>query len=520
MRRTAYSEYRSGVSSRRLLSCLVLLCLAGGGASAPVQHIYVLHTNDIQGALVPSQAWWMSRDFPPPLGNGPSALTVIGELRSQAAERGYGFVLLDAGDAFKGSPVGDFTRGQAVVDYFNRAGYDAIGVGSDDFAYGRSALESLVGASGIPWVCANIRVPGSDTAPAFLRPRIMLETGGVKVGVVGLITSYNNQLIPDSLAGDLEVGNETEIAREQVAALRAEGADIVVGLTHVGHRYEQRLAEDVPGFDVIVGGRSHTIVDPPVETPRNHTIVCQAGSRLTAVGFLDLTLDRASGRLIDYEGRIINLFAEEIPVDPGYLAELESLRAVAEEGFDEVLGHAARTLTRSDLLESPLGDLVTDAMREHSGADIALVNSSGIRADMAEGEVTYRDIYGIDEFGNSLVSGTYTGRQVREMLEIGMNEPYSIFQVSGVRFTCQPGSPFGSRIRTVTVGAAPLDPSATYRVVTSSYLGGPTGRYRVFQEGEDVSDTGFLLRDAIAAYVRRHSPVDAAVEGRITESAD
>jgi len=310
------------------------------------------------------------------------------------------------------------------------------------------------------------------------------------------------------------------VAREQIAGLRAEGADVIVGLTHIGHRYEQRLAEDVPGLDVIVGGRSHTVADPPVETPRHHTIVCQAGSRLTAVGFLDLALDCATGRLIGYEGRVINLFAEEIPMDSGYLSSLDSLRAIAESGFDKVLGRAARTLGRSDLLESPLGNLVTDAMREHAGADIALVNASGIRADMAEGDVTYRDVYSIDEFGNSLVSGTYTGRQVREMLEIGMNEPYSIFQVSGVRFSYRPAGSFGTRIRTVLVGGDTLDLSAAYRVVTSSYLGGPASRYRVFQEGEDVADTGLLLRDAIAAYVRRHTPVDATVEGRIVETAD
>ncbi|UCG43112.1 MAG: 5'-nucleotidase C-terminal domain-containing protein [candidate division WOR-3 bacterium] len=498
-----------------LRAVLVLFGAALAAWAAEVQHVYILHTNDIHGALLPSEAWWVSRDFPPRLSNGPGALEVIRAFRKQAEEEGYGFLLLDAGDVFKGTPLGDFFRGQAVVDFFNRAGYDAVGVGEYDFALGRKAFEQMVEASDMPWVSANIRVPGADTSPSFLRQHLILERGGIRFGIVGLITSYNNNVIKDSVRGDLKVLDEEKVAGEKIAEMDRLGVDAVIGLTHIGHRYEKRLADNVPGFDVIVGGRSHTALYEPVETPRNHTIVVQAASRLTAVGFLDLAVDTDTRRVVGYDGRLTSLYSEEFPGDPEYQEYLDSLRADAEKDYDEVLGKVRRELVRYEMAESPAGNFVTDAMREYFDADIAVHNSNAIRTNIPEGDVTYRDAYEIDGFDNTLVKGEYSAVQVREMMEIGLNGRYAIFQVSGVRVEYDPGAPFGSRVQSILVNGEPLDSGRRYRVVTNSYVGSGTGEYGVFRAGENVEDTSVPLRDAIARYVRRHSPVDAAVEGRI-----
>jgi 2',3'-cyclic-nucleotide 2'-phosphodiesterase (5'-nucleotidase family) len=495
---------------------LLLLVLALGLVPAATRRVRIVHTNDIHGALLPSTAWWMSRDFPPPLGGAASALGLIRELRAEAAAAGSGFLLLDAGDFYKGSPLGEHTRGMAVVDWFNRAGYDAIGVGSYDFADGIGRLRELAGAGRMPWVNANIRVPATDAAPDFLVPRIVIETGGVKVGIVGLITSYQNELVRDSLEGDLAVRSERDVARLEVGRLREAGADVIVGLTHIGNRYERRLAEEVPGFDVIVGGRSHTALRAADVTPTRHTIVVQAASRLTAVGVLDLAVDSATRTVIGYDWRLVNLFSDEFLPDPDYAGRLDSLRAAAEAGFDEVVGRAAQDIDRGDpMRESAAGNFVADAMREFAGADIAFQNPEGINRDLAEGEVSYRDCYEMDGRGNTLVVGSYTGRQVREMLEAAVSGRWSVWQVSGTRFEYDPARGQGGRVRLATVAGEPLAPDRRYRVVTNSWLGGEDGQYRVFREGEDVEDTEVPVRDALAAFVRRHSPVSARVEGRV-----
>ncbi len=477
--------------------------------------LYVVHTNDIHGALLPAEAYWLDHNFPPPLANAPGALSVIAELRREAATKGYGFLLLDGGDVFKGTPIGDFTRGQVAVDFFRRAGFDAVAVGNHDFDFGWPVLKTMVDSSGLPWLATNVRVAGTDTPPGFLKSSVLLERGGIKVGVFGLITMYLRGMVTDSQLGELDILPYYDRARDEVAGLREQGADIIIGLTHIGYSHDRRLADSVSGIDAIIGAHSHTGVRPPYETPRNHTVIQQAFSKLSTVGLLELDYDTEARTVVGYRGRLIDLMGEEVPMDREYLAWLDSTRAEAERGFDEVLGRSVRELTRGGFIETPAGNLITDAMREYAGADIALHNSAGIRANIPEGDVTYRHVYAVDIFGNTLVTGTYTGRQVREMLEVSVNGHHAIFQVSGLKMTYTKRKPVGQRVLSVTVNGEPLRPEQKYRVATNSFLAAGGGDYGVFLDGEDIEDSFLPLRDVIARYIRRHSPVDAKVEGRI-----
>ena len=112
-----------------MLSIIALFFLT---QTAPYDHIYILHTNDIEGALSPSTAWWMNPYFPPPIGNAAAAATLISEKRAEAERLGYGFLLFDSGDMFVGSPIGEFSNGKAVAEYFNYCGYDAVAPGNHD----------------------------------------------------------------------------------------------------------------------------------------------------------------------------------------------------------------------------------------------------------------------------------------------------------------------------------------------------------------------------------------------------
>ncbi len=499
------------------LGC-VFLCyrqVEAASGESPIQHILIVHTNDIHGSLVPGEAVWLDRNFPPPLANAPGALTVIRELRDSARIKGYGFLLLDGGDVFKGMPVGDFTRGQAVVDFFRVAGYDAVAPGNHDFDFGRQVLKEMVDSSGIPWIASNVRVKGTDTLPVFLRSGVIFERGGVKIGVFGLLTRYLGGMVAESLLGNLEVLPYYQVAREEVARLRQAGADIVVALNHIGYSHDRRLADSVPGIDAIIGAHSHTGVEPPDESPRTHTVIQQAYSKLSAVGVLDISFDTRSRRMVGYQGRLIDLLGEEVLKDTWYSRRLDSIRQIAERGFDEVIGFSRRELTRGGFIETPVGNLITDAMREEFKTDIAIHNSAGIRANIPAGEVTYRHVYQVDPFGNTVVTGKYTGRQVREICEVSVNGHHAIFQVSGIKMTYTLRRPIGERVLAILVNGEPLDSNRVYTVATNSYLAAGSGDYRVFAEGDSLEDSFLPLRDCIVNFIRRHSPVDARVEGRI-----
>ena len=499
-----------------LPALLLAAALSSGTATAGVQHIYIVHTNDIHGALLPTDAYWINRDFPPPLANAPGAVNVIRGLREEAQKKGYGFLLLDGGDVFKGTPLGDFTKGQSSIDFFKRAGYDAIAVGNHDFDFGWQVLKQMVDSSGLPWFATNLHVAGTDTQPSWLASGRVFERGGIKIGVFGVITKYLHGMVTDSLIGPLDVLPYNEAVRNEIAELRRQGADIIVALNHVGYSHDRYLADSVPGIDAIIGAHSHTGIRPPYESPRNHTVIQQAYSKLSTVGILDLAIDSATRRVVGYEGRLIDLMGEAVPTDVNYLAYLDSVRAVAEKGFDETLGVSKRELTRGGSDETPAGNLITDAMREYFNADIAVHNSAGIRANIPAGVVTYRTVYNVDIFGNTAVTGLYTGAQVREMLEVSIDGHHAIFQLSGAKMTYAKKKPIGQRVLSITVNGQPLDTAKLYKVVTNSYLAAGSGEYGVFAHGEELEDSFLPLRDVMAAYIKRHSPIDARIEGRIT----
>lgn len=496
---------------RAAYSLLFLVVLSPGA----VQRVWIVHTNDIHGALMPSEAFWMNRDFPPPLANAPGALNVIRELRAEAESKGYGFLLLDGGDVFKGTPLGDFTRGQVAIDYFRRAGYDAVAVGNHDLDFGWEVLKDLVDSSALPWLAANMLVSGTDTVPSWIERGVVFDRGGIRIGVFGLLTKYLRGMVSDSLFGPHDIAGYESVTRDVIAGLRRQGADIIVALTHIGYSHDRRLADSVFGIDVIIGAHSHSGIRPPYESPSSHTVIQQAYSKLTSVGLLDLSIDTGTRRLVGYEGRLIDLQAEAVPVDEQYLAWLDSVRAQAEKGFDEVVGASRRELTRGGHAESPAGNFITDAMREYAGADIAIHNSAGIRANIPAGEITYRDIYKVDIFGNTVVVGDFTGAQVKEILEVSVSGYHAIFQVSGLKMTYEKRVPVGQRVLNVDVGEEPLDTAKVYRVATNSFLASGTGNYNIFTRGADLEDTQMLLRDVMVRYVQAHSPLDARIEGRI-----
>jgi|UniRef100_A0A7V3PTP2 2',3'-cyclic-nucleotide 2'-phosphodiesterase (5'-nucleotidase family) len=480
-----------------------------------IQHLLIVHTNDIHGALMPSAAFWLDNNFPPPLANAAGALTIIRELRDSAVRHGFGFLLLDGGDIFKGTPIGDFTRGMAVVDFFRYAGYDAVAPGNHDFDFGWQVLKELADSSKIPWIASNVLVRESDTPPGFLKSSCIFERGGIKIGVLGVLTKYLYGMVNDSLIGPLDILPYYEVARQEVARLRAQGAEIVIALNHIGYTHDQRFADSVPGVDIIIGAHSHTGVEPPYETPKNHTIIQQAYSKLSAVGVLDIQFDTHSRKIVGYSGRLIDLLADEVPRDSIYGRRLDSIRLLAEKGFDEILGYSRRELTRGGFNETPIGNLITDAMRERFKTDIAVHNSAGIRANIPAGAVTYRDVYQVDVFGNTVVTGRYSGKQIKEILEVSVNGHHAIFQVSGLKMRYTLNKPIGQRVLSVIINGQPLDSSRIYTLATNSYLAAGTGDYHIFTEGEEIEDSYLPLRDVIADYIRQHSPVDARIEGRI-----
>ena len=184
-----------------LTTFLSLLCIPSLWA-LDGQRIVVMHTNDVHGGINPQKATFMSREFPPSLGGGASQATIIQAEREKAKENGWGFLLIDDGDIFQGTPVGTKTKGRAVIDYMNRVGYDLLTVGNHDFDKGVDNLRELAEMANFPFLGANVVNAETGEILSFLKPYLIKEVGGIKLGIIGLCTTETQQMsFPGNIKG-------------------------------------------------------------------------------------------------------------------------------------------------------------------------------------------------------------------------------------------------------------------------------------------------------------------------------
>lgn len=496
--------------------CLLIYVLT---SNVP-EHIYILYTNDIEGSLLPSTAWWMSPYFPPPLGNAAAAATLIKEKRREADSLGYGFLLLDTGDMFVGSPIGEFSQGKAVIDYFNYCGYNLLSPGNHDYDMGVDVFKEFVKNVDAQFICSNIIYDETQKNVDYLKPYTIIEFGELRIGVFGLLTEYMKGMTTPERFKNHTVLPEIETAKRFVDTLKSKSVDLIFAMTGIGLRHDKRLVENVAGIDVIFGSHSATALEQPYEDSINHTIICQNYSHLTSIGFLDLVIDKENKKIKKYGGELIDLLTDEIEPDSVLLKILNNWEKITKKGFDEVIGYAKNELTRAGFEESAMGNLITDAMREYFSADIAIHNSGGIRANIEKGEITYRDCYNVDALSNTAVLMKMTGEQIIKVLEVGVNGHHAIFQVSGIKFKYNSKKPVNERILEVKLAnGEPLKNDAEYLIVTNSFLAAGGGDYVVFKEGKEIQETLTYLRNVIAEYIKKHSPVSKNIEGRIVDVA-
>lgn len=496
---------------RVLTAALLPFALAAWAGAA---QFTIFHTNDVHG-------WIMSR--PAPAGFGDDPAREIGGLPAvaQVVRREPGpKLLLDAGDWYQGTPEGTLSEGKAVAEGFNAAGYDAVAVGNHEFDLGRKVAESLARSLKMPVLAANIYVAGTNERPTWVRPYVIKEVAGAKVGIFGLVTSNMRNLTFERNYEGLSFRREAEEARDAVAALKRQGADVIVALTHVGFENpkkppfegEKFLAENAPGIDIIVGGHSHTVLFDPVKA--GSTWIVQAGSYLTRVGKLVVDLDEKK-RIRDVKGQLIDLWIDKWGQAEDVLQVVKRHQEKVAREMDVVIATSTVALLRNRDGESTLGDWMTDCLRGWAKTDLAFQNSGGIRADLGAGPVTLRDIFQVMPFDNSVVTMTIAGMHVQDILEHGVSGHAGMMQVSGIALRYDAGRPPGRRLKEVEAAGAPLEMGRKYTAATVDFLVQGGDKYGAFAQASNKVYTGTLLRDVLSECARKTSPIRMPAGNRI-----
>jgi sulfur-oxidizing protein SoxB len=395
--------------------------------------------------------------------------TVVKEVR---ASRGEDRVLfLDGGDTWQGSWTSLMTKGQDMIDVMSLLRPAAM-VGHWEFTYGAERVKQAVAKLPFAFLAQNIR--DVDWREAVFPARKTFERGGVKIAVIGQAFPYTPVANPRWMMEQWEFGIRDEEMQKQVDAARAEGAGLVVVLSHNGFDVDRKMAGRVRGIDVVLTGHTHDAMPDVAKVGR--TLLVASGSHGKFVSRLDIEVK--NGRMSDYRYRLIPIFSDAIAPDAEMAAAVAAVRAPFEPALKREIGRTETMLYRRGNFNGTFDDLICQAMLAERDAEIAL--SPGFRwgGTLLPGEaITFEAL-------TNATAMTYPncyrtempGAQLKEILEdvadnIFHPDPYfqgggDMVRVGGLGYTIDISKPIGSRISGMTYlkDGKPINPSRNYVV--------------------------------------------------------
>lgn len=493
-----------------LLLALAFLGFIGCGHTAGIQDqtsiqdhwrkLIILHTNDVHGQVLPLPATWIKDRDPVPTTGGVDRLAAyVKKVRAEAQAAGHEVLVLDAGDWFQGTPEGGIDDGLPFMEILGQVGYDAMAVGNHEFDHGVAMLESHLAALDLPALLSNVSEPSGSLLRGTL-PYLIVERAGIRIALVGLLTPDTPSITHHS-ASTLYWADPAKVLSSLLEDLKGD-VDWVLPLTHLGFSGDQRLAQEVPGLPLVIGGHSHTLLSEGHRTEDGWIV--QAGSKARGVGRIEVWIDPEKRTLERLVPSVVNLFEET--VEGYHNAEVEQLSQAlvqrSEERMNVVVGRLNRDLKRgkSPFKTSSQGNWVTDIMREHTGADIALQNRGGLRANLVAGPVTRRDVFRMLPFNNTLVVLTMTGAELESLMrrtiegEETVTLEMSGMQVRGAR------NANGWTLADLHIAGQPLDPERTYQVATNSFLAGGGDGFKEFTFIQQRTKGGPVQRDVAVQF--------------------
>ncbi len=565
---------RSWLGVGLLIAGLVLSLLGSGPAYADdgpgrrprTVDVQILSFNDYHGWLEPPTGG--DATLGPVLdpagnlvGGGAYLATTLNNLRAGRANS----LTVTAGDLIGGTPfLSGLFHDEPAVESLEAMHLDVSGVGNHEFDEGLTELlrmqkggchpmdgcyfpDAPYDGADFPWLAANVFYGSSKRT--VLPPTWVKKVNGVKVGFIGMTLEDTPVLVAQKGIQGLQFRDEVASANQAVRKLKNDDVKAIVVLLHEGGlqagRFDQcngisgpivDIAENLdPEIDLVVTGHTHQPYVCNIPDPKGQARwVTSASSFGRVVTETNLVIDRRTGDVQrDQVTSTNHLVLRTVAPDPAQQAILAKWQAEAAPIANRVIGQATAAITRSPgrNTESSLANLIADAQlaatsaAADGGAQIALMNPGGVRADLDAGDATYGELFTIQPFGNLLVTMDLTGQQLHDVLEqqavlgrAGGRDILILGVSRGLQFQYLAGNAFGDRvpIGTITLNGTPISPTATYRVTVNNFLADGGDAFTVFTQGTNRLGGGDDLA-AFVSYIAANSPVSPPPTDRILE---
>lgn len=488
----------------RGLSILLWLALSGS-ALASEQTLTLLFTNDTHNRLEPFEHVELKQK----VGGVARRAQYFDQVRAQNPNT----LILDAGDVFQGTPFYNFYLGEADIGLMNLLGYHATTVGNHDLDNGIVNLRKQTQYAHFNVLNANI--VDAQTGLLAFRPYQIFHVNGLKVGVIGLMSEHAWQAVAQSQKQGLKILDPVTVAKELVPRLRPH-VDLIVSLHHMGIWEDETFPQKVPGIDVVIGGHSHTQMNQAKLIANGNdngiggTLMQHAYYMGVYVGRIDLELD-VRKRIAAHRSELVLMDSrfDARPVEDLLKTYGDKLKGQ----MGEVIGEAPEGMSTDGKYNGPfaLGSLVADIVRASQNAEVGIMNTGGVRADLPKGPITVGRIYEIMPFDNTIGTLRMKGKDLRQVVEtsasrLGVSKN---LQFSGLSYSLR-----GKQVVEIRVNGQPLEAERVYTVAGPDYVLSGNEDIRFPAVGPMVT-TGQLIRDLLLDYVRRVKRVEPPRDQRL-----
>lgn len=442
-------------------------------------------------------------------------------------------ILYDGGDYFHGHAIASLTEGEALIPIFNKLGYDLMLPGNWEVVYKKKKMLYDMGHANAAKICANMwhKTNDADNGELVYQPYWIKYIAGVKVGVIG----YTDHLIPKRQSPAYSEGlrfdhAEVNLAKYVKLLREVEGCAVVLVATHMGLAQQVGLANNpaAQGVDMILGADTHERVRVPIQG--KYTKVVECGAFGSFLGKLDLVIE--NGKLVDTKYDLLDVDPAKYPADKEMQGMIDKAYEPFKTDMQTVIGTSTTPLVRYFVMETPMDNLITDAIKWKFKPDIALSNGfrfcQPLAVDPKTGvaTITKEFLWNMLPVNSEAKTGVVTGKQVWDWLEKELQNAFAkdpskrfggwFVRYNGMEVNFTIGNEFGKRVNSVKVGGAPIDLTKEYSIVACEREGDPDDTLCRIEHVKNPQKSPLLMHDVIIEYLKQHSPVAPKVEGRAT----
>lgn len=479
----------------------------------------ILHTNDIHGHLEP----FVDKNHPEEKEAGGISFlsSALRRERSKDPER---TLLLDAGDVADGGPVSDHFNGIPIIDAMSHIGYDAMTAGNHDVAQGHEDFNNLVNRASFPILSANLVQKGPEDG-VKVKPYVIKESGGIKVGVLGLTSTDTEKMMRSEDRSRMSFLSPEQVARDNIPKMKKEGAQLIVLLSHLGLEEDRKIAQNVEGVDLIVGGHSHTRMEQPENV--NGVYIAQTGSFGANYGRIDLKIGKKGDR-----AEVLGMHSKLIPVSPENAMPDSKVWKIVDQYnrklkpyLSRKIGEAPKDMVVRDYHvfkeESALGNFVCDTMRKKLGADVFISATSAFRSNIEQGDVTVGSIYSIFPWKNKATVLDMKGKDLKKVLEEQVSGPMHCGAYSGIKVIIDSDRPKGQQLVNATLAdGKPIEDNKIYSVGTENIFADGNFEMKSFKNAVSRKDYDTDVRDMLIEAIEENPVIQGRTDGRLINLAD